>query len=133
MIVFQSLEEMVAIVPVELFNYILKYHEDAYEDPSDYDIPFIELVGGEVHVIEHIGDLRKFSDSQGFTLLQKPAVYDRACYVANGNFVEILTNTNNAGGDLFFIPIDIAKLVPSVDTSVQMTRERFGDICNDTA
>jgi hypothetical protein len=104
------LEIMVDYLPYETVENIGKY-------------PFNEVFGGNVFVVESPEDLREIRTVNRTSLAEAPAVFDICQWYFNFTFVEVFLATNNAGGNTYLIPDDIANNSENVLKSIGLTEE----------
>jgi hypothetical protein len=93
-------------------------------DPSLAD--FQSEFGGGFYLIESYDDLKNImtvemnEDGSHKNLTQTAALFD-VCFPIDENYIQIMLCTNDAGGDTYLIPNDIAKRCPYVQESIALT------------
>ena len=88
--------------------------------------------GGKCYLVETDEDLRRIEtalwsykpgDNRYLNLMETAAPFDSAEWVPGGAYVNIFLATNNAGGNTYFIPREIAERNETVLESIAMTHE----------
>ena len=84
-----------------IFNDLVKMSEQCPEDGSFLGEAYLGILGGEYYLVETV--------EEAHALFPVPRPYDRAD-VFNG-YVALTLCTNNAGGDTYIIPANIARVL----------------------
>jgi len=96
---------------------------------NDVHNDFSDVLGGDVHLVEERDDLLKVEGTAKFDggLRTNPLVsvpgYDSAHYLPSGRYAMLFLATNNAGGDAFFVPREVADQVPNVRAAIEAENE----------
>lgn len=109
-------------------------HDDAYGWPNtdDFEADF----GGGCYLVETDEDLAEIEtlswsyrpgDNRYLNLSEIAAPFDVAEWIPSGEYVNIFLATNNAGGNTYFIPREIAERNETVLESIAMTQEENSD------
>lgn len=114
-----------------LYDYcygILQGAVDGDSDGADTDfIKVEEWQGGNIYVVQTLEDLgsiftTEVKDANTYkSLLETAASFDSCQYVVGGTFAEVFLATNNAGGNVYYIPREIADQCENVALSVKLT------------
>lgn len=140
-----SLKDADEIVAKEILGLIdnMTSEGDVFEPDYKTDESFFSyLFGGDVYVIETFDDLKKIDvlksiDADGNVIdwLNAKAVrnaniteasdfFDAADYIApEGKFVALFMATNNSGGNVYYIPRDIADQCSHVEETVRKSND----------
>jgi hypothetical protein len=108
--------------------------EELPEELMNDQQTLFNMCGGAVYLIESVEDLdfisgavvsarptveNQFMTSGGWAGLNESAKgYDFAIYNADGSFVVMSTFWNDSGGNVFFIPREIADKQPNVEAAI---------------
>lgn len=91
---------------------------------EDEMLAFNDFLGGRCKIAETLEDLKEIKDYEtDQTILEGPLEFDNAFYLPSNQWVMLFDATNNAGGDFFFVPIELAKQVPNIGASVNKFQE----------
>lgn len=130
-------------VPESVYNFMdnvvngtKEYTEEEDEVAKDFNL----YLGGQVKLVESFEDLKlvptieeskldkqlQLPDLQGWaSILETASSYDLAEKLPEGDFIVMFIATNNAGGDSYFIPTDIADQCPNIELSIKITAGEY--------
>jgi hypothetical protein len=126
----ETVQEFVQLCPSkELIESIT----NAAEEFGD-DVNLSEIFGGDFFLIETIEDVYEIpvmgidtqtGEWQASNLGTLPSVFDSCEPLDNGQFIHILNCTNNAGGNTYLVPKEIADKVPNIQKSIELTKNAY--------
>ena len=132
---YKKLSEMALKAPQDTYHYICSIIMNAEKfgdgfDPEDFESYF----GGFMYLIEDYDELdliktsrlRSPDDDEWLSILEEPDSFDDCRWIADGRYVVIFMATNNAGGNTYFVPKEIADKCPNVTKSIELTHEAWG-------
>ena len=135
MLVFKTLNDLRAhnyplLAP--LYDYCYDMLRGAIDSSNDVDFAKIdEWYGGDICLVQSIEDLdnvftTEIKDANAYkSLRETAAAFDSCQYVVDGTFVEVFLATNNAGGNVYFVPKDIADQCENVELSIKLTSREW--------
>jgi hypothetical protein len=113
MLTFNSLKELEESAVAE--EVILEVTQMLEKAELQQDINFSNDLGGFVCIVETHEDITEIENGE---LWKNPISFDVAYILASKEWVFLFMATNNAGGHSYFIPMEIADLVPNIKKSV---------------
>lgn len=101
-------------MPLEVAN-------DLREALQDEEGDFDHLLGGEIFVIEDILEVAEITFGDGNNATQKADSMDVATVI--NNYAKFFLATNNAGGNAWYVPMDIVRVCPLLEATIAMTEQ----------
>ena len=104
--------------PTHAIANTLVYYFDG-NDASNADLAY--HLGGELYLCETLEDVGSIEHVDG-VLKDSPGKFDVLIYHKEEKFYEVVLCTNNAGGDCYFIPDELAMTCPNFVESIGINK-----------
>jgi len=120
MIIFKAFDELANFNEEIHLEFKAAVSEQLAEYPES---TLDECFGGNVNIVENMTDILQVKGVDGVCILTNTPTFDAIWYLPSKSWIAAMLATNNAGGEIYLIPLEIFSLVPNVGMTVIKNNE----------